>query len=320
MRKVIIILSLFFPFVIHAQDKLIEQKVGFGSLFANNSFDASKPYYAQLSPKAVPFVQEYIRKYGKSLTNMKQWGRPYFDLYDQILPIYGIPKELKYLSVIESHLRSGLQSWAGAVGPWQIMDYEAKRMGLQVGNGIDERTNYTKSTHAAAKLLRELYNMFGDWLLVIAAYNGGAGRVKQAIRKAGSANFWDLQMYLREETRVHVKKFIGTHYLFEGSGGITTTAKQDLASLIDTSRQIIPDSIMVNTKELPIKGRMLANIICNKIGISKFLFNQLNPDFDRKMTTNSHQNLRLPIDKINLFEEKREEILMETLQLLLNQP
>ncbi|WP_309480032.1 transglycosylase SLT domain-containing protein, partial [Brevibacillus agri] len=74
--------------------------------------------------------------------------------------------------------------------------------------------DYYKSTHVAAKLLKELYEQFGDWLLVVAAYNGGAGRVKNAIAKSGSRDFWKLQFLLPEETRTHVKKFIATHYVF----------------------------------------------------------------------------------------------------------
>lgn len=80
--------------------------------------------------------------------------------------------------------------------------------------------DYYKSTHVAAKLMKELYAYFGDWLLVVAAYNRGSGRVRQAIRKAGSKDFWELQYYLPEEKGNHVKKFIGTHFIFEGSGGL----------------------------------------------------------------------------------------------------
>ena len=117
------------------KDSVVNDKSGFKSLFANNSFDASKPYAAQLNPRAVSFVQEYIRKQGKELERMKIWGKPYFDLYDNVLGIYGIPREMKYLSVIESHLSSGLVSWAGAVGPWHLMGDEAKRF-CQRGGGL----------------------------------------------------------------------------------------------------------------------------------------------------------------------------------------
>ncbi len=171
----------------HAQKDSTTDKFGFKSLF-KNKFDASKPYAAQLNPRAVSFVQEYMRKHTKSLEKMKLWGKPYFDLYDVVLAQYGIPKEMKYLSVIESNLGAGVVSWAGAAGPWQIMDFEAKRFGLSVRNP-DERMDYNKSTHVAAKIMRELFAQFNDWLLVVAGYNGGAGRVRQAIKKTGSRLF-----------------------------------------------------------------------------------------------------------------------------------
>ena len=93
-------------------------------------------------------------------------------------------------------------------------------------------SDYIKSTNAACKILKELYNTYGDWLLVIAAYNAGAGSVNRAIAKAHSKNFWDIQYYLPLETRNHVKKFIATHYFFEGDGSIATVtgneAKNDM--------------------------------------------------------------------------------------------
>jgi membrane-bound lytic murein transglycosylase D len=196
------------------------------------------PDDVELHPQAVSFVKEYIREQGKELEKMKTWAKPYFDLYDTILSSFGIPKELKYLSVIESHLVPELVSWAGAAGPWQIMPDEAKRFGLRTSGSIDERMDFSKSTVAAALLLKELYGKFGDWLLVVAAYNGGAGSVRKAIRKSGSRDFWALQYYLPEETRNHVKKFIATHYVFKGSGGpVTMTAAEREAKKIELSLQ-----------------------------------------------------------------------------------
>jgi membrane-bound lytic murein transglycosylase D len=187
-----------------------------------SSCEPSKSYVIQLNKRVIPFVKKYISSEGSRLEKMKTWGKRYFDLYDRILSYYGLPKELKYLSVIESDLTSKAVSAAGAVGPWQIMAEEATRMGLKINSRVDERTNFRKSTNAAAKILRELYCEFNDWPLVIAAYNCGAGRVRQAMRKSGSKNFWNLQSYLPLETRFHVKRFIGTHFIFEGCGGLTT--------------------------------------------------------------------------------------------------
>ena len=301
-------------------DTLHLDKVGFTSLFANDKFNPNKPYLSQLSPKAVPFVQDYIRKQGKELTKMKEWGRPYFDLYDNILTQYGVPKEMKYLSVIESHLRSGLVSWAGAVGPWQLMDYEAKRFGLRVGK-IDDRMDYTKSTQTAAKLMKELYNQFGDWLLVVAAYNGGAGRVRQAIRKSGSRDFWDLQYFLREETRTHVKKFIGTHYLFEGSGGITTMTKQEAtdfkANEVAKINQPLTDTELNTTTIISIKGRYNSRIVIKFLDLGLAQFAKWNPAFDKTLAIGESYNMRLQKEKLVLFEAKKSEILSESIRLLL---
>ena len=290
-------------------------KIGFKSLFSNDKFSPTKPYLSQLSPKAVPFVQEYIRKQGKELEKMKHWGRPYFEVYDNILSQYGVPVELKYLSVIESHLQSRLVSWAGAVGPWQLMNYEAKRYGLQV-NPIDERTDYFKSTHAAAKLLKGLYDQFGDWLLVVAAYNGGAGRVKQAIRLSGSRDFWDLQYYLKEETRTHVKKFIGTHYIFEGGGGETTMTK---AELKDFKINSISQSNLIEASDstLTVTGRFSAKIVAQKLGMPITEFNKKNSGFDRSLANGDAYKLRLPKDKVSVFEASRNELLAASLKQLL---
>ena len=191
---------------------------------------------SQLNPLAVSFVEDYIEKYGEKIEGMKDWGKPYFDMMDGILVQHGLPKELKYLAVIESDLKSNARSWAGAVGPWQFMPATARNMGLKVGNKYDERRDFYKSTHAASKYLTSLFAIYGDWLLVIAAYNGGPGKVNSAIRKSGSRDFWTLQRYLPAESKNHVKKFIATHYIMEGGqGGITTVTKEEAKNFATTA-------------------------------------------------------------------------------------
>jgi membrane-bound lytic murein transglycosylase D len=308
------------PYYYSASDSIISDKNGFKSLFNNNHFDASKPYTGQLNPRAVSFVQEYIGKQGKELEKMKSWGKPYFDLYDNVLSLYGIPKEMKYLSVIESHLRSGLVSWAGAVGPWQLMEYEAKRFGLRTG-GTDDRTDYYKSTHAAARLMKELYGEFGDWLLVVAAYNGGSGRVRQAIRKSGSKDFWELQYFLPEETRMHVKKFIGTHYIFEGGGGwATMTANETLAqkalSINPQDVQLSADD-QANTAVTEISGRYNSVIVANGLSMDIIQFNKWNPGFDKALAEGKKYPMRLRKEKTALFEARKNNFLMESVRALL---
>jgi hypothetical protein len=122
--------------------------------------------------------------------------------------------------VIESELRATALSRVGARGPWQLMAGTARELGLKVSRRWDERTNYYKSTGAAALYLRDLHREFKDWLLVLAAYNAGPGPVYRAIRLAGSRNFWALERYLPGETRQHVRRFIATAYYFAISGPV----------------------------------------------------------------------------------------------------
>ncbi len=301
-------------------DSLLSEKDGFPALFATSDFDPDKPYATQLNPKAVPFVQRYLRECGEDLEKMKIWGKPYFDMYDGIFAHYGLPLELKYLSVIKSALVRTVRSRAGAVGPWQIMPDEARRMGLKVNGRKDERKDFMKSTKAAAKILKELYAQFHDWTLVIAAYNCGAGRMRQAIRKAKSKNFWELQAYLPRETRNHVKRFIGTHYLFEGSGGLTTMTASELADFTlaarTTTNALNPKS--GSSLSVQISGKYKAKVIAKNLEMSLQSFQKLNPHFDRSLSAGNEYHLRLPAEKIELFNNKKQEILYQSVQSLLN--
>jgi membrane-bound lytic murein transglycosylase D len=170
--------------------------------------------------QGMKFVNSYIRSNDECLVNVKERSEGPFAIIDSVLHHYGLPLELKYLAVIESELKPTALSRVGAKGPWQLMPRTAHVLGLKVNRHHDDRINYYKSTNAAAKYLRDLHNEFGDWLLVLAAYNGGPRPVYRAIHKSHSRNFWALQNYLPRESREHVKKFIATTYYFEGSEGL----------------------------------------------------------------------------------------------------
>lgn len=278
----------------------------------------------RLNPRAVSFVQDYMETYSKDLLKLKDWGRPYFNMMDAVFTKYNLPTELKYLAVIESKLKSSAVSWAGAVGPWQFMPGTARLLGLKVNHRIDERTDYYKSTHAAARYLKELYGEFGDWLLVIAAYNGGPGNVYSAIKKSGSRSFWVLQRYLPNETRNHVKKFIGTHYIFEGQGGITTLTRAETAEQIGAVSQLqsisnLNDAEQAAAKTIKVSGKYHSVVIAKVIVMDINEFNRYNPNFDRVMATaeNSYE-LKLPADKMDLFLSNKYQILNESVQLLLS--
>lgn len=167
--------------------------------------------------KGIGFVRSYLKHNDEDLHVIRQRSEGPFSIIDSVLTRYHLPLELKYLAVIESDLKPTAVSRVGAKGPWQLMPGTAHVLGLKVNHKSDERKDYYKSTRAAAKYLCDLHREFGDWLLVLAAYNGGPVPVIRAIRKAHSRNFWALEQYLPAESRQHVKRFIATAYYFRSA-------------------------------------------------------------------------------------------------------
>jgi len=196
-------------------------------LTGHSEMDALNAPVITLNKQAVKFVDAYMAKNNRMLSKIKDKNPRYFQIMDEVLSQYKLPVELKYLAIIESELNTHAVSRVGAVGPWQLMPGTARVLSLKVSKKYDERTHFYKSTVAASKYLRDLYNLFEDWPLVIAAYNAGPAPVYKAIKKSGSRNFWKLQHYLPEETRGHVKRFIATHYFFEGHGSVVTLTRDE---------------------------------------------------------------------------------------------
>lgn len=297
-----------------------DPKQGFKDLFISSS-KTNGLNTSQLNPRAISFVEDYMQKNSKNLEKLKGWGKPYFDMMDKILELHGVPGEMKYLAVIESYLKSSAVSWMGAVGPWQFMPTTARGNGLRVDRFVDERTDYYKSTHAAAHYLTMLFNTYQDWLLVIAAYNGGPGNVDAAIRKSGSRDFWVLQNYLPAESRNHVKKFIATHYIMEGQGSETTLTKDETINLkLNYARNqsaALSQARADSTASVFISGRFNSAVIAQFIAMDINDFNHYNPDFDNQIIDGGSYNLRLPRDKMKLFETNRVKILYESMQQML---
>jgi membrane-bound lytic murein transglycosylase D len=305
-------------------------RYGFKNLFPSYSYNTSMPYSQQVNPNAEKYMQDYLRAHGKSLVSMKSWCMPHFNLIDNILTQYGIPKELKYLAVIESNLKTSATSWVGAGGPWQFMPYTARENGLLVNGMIDERRDYFKSTHAAARYLLQLYKMTKDWLLVIAAYNGGPGRVFSAINRSGSRNFWQLQYYLPEESRNHVKKFIATHYIMEagGMGNMNTTNAgyaMNTRSMGGTALNPYNNKPTITIQEMEhaetqtVAGKYNSVIIAKNIAMDIVSFNRYNPLFDNQIGSNGKYELILPEDKMQLFLSMKYQILNECVQAYLGE-
>lgn len=301
-------------------------RYGFKNLFAQYSYNPTLPYSSQVNPNAEAYMQDYLKAHSKSLIKMKEWGQPYFSLMDYILSQYGLPRELKYLAVIESNLSTRATSWVGAGGPWQFMPYTARDYGLVVNNVLDERRDYYKSTHAAARYLLTLYRQLHDWLLVIAAYNGGPGRVYSAIKRSGSRNFWSLQYYLPEESRNHVKKFIATHYIMEGTGGITTGGGGMMPGIDPAggmnsydNKPNLSDAELENSAVQSISGKYNSLVITKNLSMEIGQFNRYNPLFDNIIASSGNYDLRLPADKMQVFLANKYNILNECVQVLLGE-
>lgn len=137
----------------------------------------------------------------------------YFPIFEHQLRLNGLPEELKYLPLIESGLLPTIKSPAGATGLWQLMAISARHFGLQVNSSVDERMDIYRSTDAAVKMLVYLYERFGDWALVLAAYNSGVGKVEGAIRMAGTKDYWKVKDFLPRETQRYVPAFIAAAYV-----------------------------------------------------------------------------------------------------------
>lgn len=224
----------------------------------------------------------------------------FFPIIEDMLSKYNLPDELKYLAIVESGLKPTARSRAAAVGLWQFVYYTGRTYGLHSDWYVDERMDPVKSTEAAAKYLKSLHKMFGDWELALAAYNCGPGNVRKAIRRSGyKRKFWDIYRYLPRETRGYLPQFVAITYAFN--------YKEEHNFILDDSEFIRPfltDTIMVkeylNLKTL---GAMLD--ICDEDMI------YLNPSIKRNAIPQSskHFSVRIPSDKMVILNEKRKYIL-----------
>ncbi|MBN2484587.1 MAG: transglycosylase SLT domain-containing protein [Bacteroidales bacterium] len=188
------------------------------------------------------YIEVYTVKKRSQVEVMLGLSEHYFPIFDDIFDYYGVPNEMKYMSIIESALNPRAYSRARAVGLWQFMYGTGRIYGLEVNSLVDERNDPIKSTHAAAKFIGDLYNMYGDWLLALAAYNCGPGNVNKAIRRSGGKkNFWEIYYYLPRETRGHVPAFIAAAYTMN-------YFKEHNLEPANIDFPVITDTIIINNK------------------------------------------------------------------------
>ncbi|QEH39621.1 lytic transglycosylase domain-containing protein [Chitinophaga sp. XS-30] len=273
------------------------------------------------------YINDYANRYSRHLTVMIGRAAPYFSQIEKIFSDHGIPEEMKYLAVIESGMSYNARSRVGAVGMWQFMSSTARIFGLNVGKKVDERKDFYKSTVAAAKYLNELYTQFDDWLLVVAAYNCGAGGVQRAQRISGRTDFWGIQYFLPSESRNHVYKFIATGYILDrfntffglGENVAATPASRLKAAPEFRKPAELTEEDLFNTVEFNITGKYRMEAIAKKLGMEQAELERLNPDFARSLAGEDNSyDLRIPKEKMKAFLAEKEEILKASLQLTLD--
>ena len=160
------------------------------------------------------FIDRYTGRLRRSVSYMLGASNFYMPIFEDALMAYDVPLELKYLPVIESALNPKATSRVGAAGLWQFMPSTGKQYGLEINSLVDERRDPVKSSYAAARFLRDLYKIYGDWSLVIAAYNCGPENVRKAIQRSnGKADYWSIYPYLPRETKGYVPAFIAANYV-----------------------------------------------------------------------------------------------------------
>ena len=210
------------------------------------------------------FIDRYSGRLRHSISYMLGASNFYMPLFEEALEAYQLPLELKYLPIIESALNPKAVSRVGATGLWQFMLTTGKQYGLQVNSLVDERRDPVKSSYAAARYLSDLYKVFGDWNLVIAAYNCGPANINKAIHRAnGEKDYWQIYPYLPKETRGYVPAFIAANY-------IMTYYSQHNICPMTTRLPAQTDTIMVNRN---IHLEQVAEVV----GINIDLLRSLNP-------------------------------------------
>lgn len=252
------------------------------------------------------FILRYVQRGQKQVARMKRMSEYYFPIFEEALDRYGLPYELELMPVIESALNPQAHSHVGAAGLWQFMPATGKRYGLEINSLVDERMDPVKSTEAACRFLKAMYDVFQDWNLVIAAYNCGSGNVSKAIHRAGGKrDFWSIYPYLPRETRSYLPIFIAANYAMNYSDehGICPAPLEKimLTDTIQTTRRLHLEQVSA------------------KLDIPMDELRRLNPQYVRDILPGgTAYTLCLPSEKAGLFIEQQDSICAHKADQLIN--
>ena len=243
------------------------------------------------------YIILYSEKMPTKMSSMLALSQYYFPIFEEIFDRYGLPKELKYMAVIESAFNPVAVSRAGAKGMWQFMYNTAKMYGLTINSFVDERLDPVKSADAAARYMRDAYRIFGDWNLAISSYNCGSGNVNKAMRRSGSREFWPVYNYLPRETRGYVPAFVGAMYAF--------TYYREHGLVPET------DSMPVQVDTFHIRRMLHFQQVSALTGVSVEMLKKLNPQYVHDIvpgTAKEEYVLRLPYQYTTKFIENEDSV------------
>lgn len=280
---------------LQSSDVVVESDMVYKERLAKMPHIMELPYNSAIRS----YIELYTVKKRGQLSKMLGLSEYYFPIFEEVLEAKGLPLELKYLPIIESALNTTIVSRMGAAGLWQFMVTTGRNYGLEVNSLVDERLDPIKSTHAAVKFLADLYNIYEDWHLVIAAYNCGPGNVNKAIRRAGGKrDYWDIYPYLPRETRGYVPIFIAANYAMN-------YAEEHNICPTRAEMPVLTDTIIVNKRVHLEQIATILNLPVEEVRL-------LNPQYRKDIipaNTDKPYSLCLPLNYALAYIDKEEEIL-----------
>lgn len=252
------------------------------------------------------FILRYVKRSPKQVARLMRMSEYYFPIFEEALGRYNLPYELRCVPIIESALNPIARSHAGAAGLWQFMPATAKLYGLEVNSLVDERMDVYKSTEAACRFLSNMYAIYHDWNLVIAAYNCGSGNVNKAIRRAnGKRDFWSIYPFLPRETRNYVPIFIAANYAMN-------YGQEHGICKAPIEKTMITDTICT-TRRLHLQQ------VSENLGIEMEELRRLNPQYSRDILPGGNAYaLCLPSEKMGLYIDQEDSILSYKADSLIN--
>ncbi|KAF2332183.1 LysM peptidoglycan-binding domain-containing protein [Flavobacterium nitrogenifigens] len=263
------------------------------------AMNQKSPFEIEYNQGLENIIKSFLKNRKKSFSRLMALSEYYFPIFEDAFAKQNVPLEIKYLAVVESALNPKAVSKMGATGLWQFMYGTGKQYALKIDSYIDERSDPLKATAAASEYMTKMFNIFGDWELVLASYNSGPGNVTKAIRRSGGkTKYWDIRNYLPKETQGYVPAFLATMYLFE----------YHKEHGINPERAVVKN---FETDTVAVKNQMSFKQLADLLDMPQSQIQLLNPSYKMGVVPfyqGEQHFIRLPKDKVATFVSNEEQI------------